>query len=79
MLVLLGLGDLLAGELAGGDRVHALDAVGDVAVGDALHFEHVQAAELGDLLEGERGVVDQPDGGRLGHQRGAVHGPLQYL
>ena len=74
--VLLGLGDLVAGELAGGDRVHALDAVRHVAVGDALHLEHVQAAEFGDLLEGERGVVDQPDGGRFGHQGGTVHDGL---
>src|SRR5207342_1153475 len=71
--VLLRLGDLVAGQLARGDGVHALDAVGDVAIGDALHFEHMQAAELGDLLEGKRCVVDQPDGGRFGHERGTVH------
>jgi hypothetical protein len=28
----------------------------------------VQAAEIGDLLEGKRGVLDQPDGSGLGHQ-----------
>jgi hypothetical protein len=37
-----------------------------LAVGDALDLERVQAGEVGDLLEGERGVVDQPDGGGLG-------------
>ena len=29
--------------------------------------------DIGDLLEGERGVVDQPDGGRLGHQQRIGH------
>ena len=50
----------------------------DVAVGDALHLEGVEAAELGDLVEGQRGVVDQPDGGRARHDR-LVHrsAPLQ--
>ena len=42
--------------------------LGGLAVGDRLHLERVQPAEVGDLLEGQRGVVDQPDGGRLGHQ-----------
>jgi hypothetical protein len=72
--ILLGLFDLLAGQLAGGHRVLALDALGHVFVGDAFHFQRMQAAEIGDLLEGERGVVDQPDGGRLGHQRFFGHG-----
>ena len=49
--VLLGRGDLLAGELAGGDRVVALDAGGDLAVGDAFDLERMQLAELGDLVE----------------------------
>lgn len=61
---------LLAGELAGGDRVEALDAGGNFAVRDAAHLERVQLAELGDLLERQRGVLDQPDRGGLGHQRG---------
>ena len=66
--VCLTLGDLLAGQLATGDRVKALDALGHVAVGDALHFEFVEVAEFGDLLEGKGGVLNQPDCGRLGHQ-----------
>jgi hypothetical protein len=28
----------------------------------------MQAAEISDLFEGHRRVVDQPDGGRLGHE-----------
>jgi hypothetical protein len=71
--IFLGDMDLVAGELAGGDGVHALDAVSHVAIGDALHLEHVQTAELRDLLEGQGGILDQPDGGRLGHQW-LVHG-----
>jgi hypothetical protein len=29
----------------------------------------VQTAEFGDLLEGQRGVVDEPTGRRMGHER----------
>jgi hypothetical protein len=29
----------------------------------------MEAAEFGDLLEGERGIVDQPGGGRMRHER----------
>jgi hypothetical protein len=63
----LGCGDLLARQLAGGNWIHAFDAMGHVAIGNALHLEHVQAAELGDLLEGKRGVVDQPYSSRFRH------------
>ena len=69
----LGPGDLLARQLAGHDRVHALDALRGFAVGDRLHLERMQPAELRDLVEGQRGVVDQPDGGRLGHQQRIGH------
>ena len=34
----------------------------------ALHFKNVQTAEIGDLLEGQRGIVDQPHGSGLCHQ-----------
>ena len=73
---LLGLLDLLAGQLARADRIEALDAGGDFAVGDALHLERVQLTEIGDLVEGERGILHQPDSGRLGHQRGIAHRDL---
>jgi hypothetical protein len=72
--VFLGPRDLLARQLSGGDGIHALDAVRHVAIGDALHLENMQAAELRDLLEAEGGVIDEPDGRRLGHERSAVHG-----
>ncbi len=36
---------------------------------DRLHLQDVEAAEVGDLLEAERGIVDQPGGGRMGHER----------
>src|SRR3712207_7346799 len=42
------------------------------AIGDALHLQRVQAAEVGDLIEREARILDQPDGRRLGHQ-GFVH------
>ena len=77
--VLLGFGDLLAGELARGDRVVALDAGRHFAVGDAFDLEGVQFAELGDLIERQRGVFDQPDGRRFGHQRRFAHDLLKLL
>ena len=66
--ILFGLLDFLARELAGQHRVETFDAGGDLAIGNALHLQRVQMAEFGDLLEAERGVVDQPYGSRLGHQ-----------
>ena len=65
--------DLLAGELAVGHRVHADDSDGDFAIGNRLHLEGVHVAEVGNLLEAQSGVLDEPDGGRLRHQ-GMGHG-----
>ena len=65
----LGAADLLGRDLAVGDRVVADDALCHLAIGDRLHLERVHAAEVGDLGEGERGLLDQPHGGGLGHQR----------
>src|SRR5262249_52918915 len=65
-----GLGDLLAREEALRDRVDAPDALGHVLVGDALDFQGMQPGEIRDLVERERGVFDQPNGGRLRHQDG---------
>ena len=56
-------------QVAVGDRIEPLHLDGDLAIGDRLHLERVQAAELGDLFEGQRGVLDQPDGGCFRHQR----------
>ena len=67
--VLLGLLDLLAGQLARVIGSEPLDAGRDFAVGDALHLERVKLAEVGDLLERQRCVLDEPDGCRLRHQR----------
>src|SRR5690606_3184449 len=64
--------DLLARELAGGDRVHALDPGCNVAVSDAFDLEQMHPAELGDLLEGKRRVLDEPHRGRFGHQGSAI-------
>ncbi len=64
----LGLGQFLAGQLTIGDRVGAADIARHFTIGNALDFEQVQATEIGDLVESERGVVNEPDGGRLGHQ-----------
>ena len=61
--------DLLGGGLAVCHRIETLHLVGHLAVGDGLDLERMQPAEIGDLLEGKRGVLDQPNSGRLGHQR----------
>jgi hypothetical protein len=66
--VFLAAGDFLARKDAAGNRVHAAHVLGDFAIGDAFDFERMEFAELGDLLECERGVVDQPDGCRLRHE-----------
>ena len=55
------------------DGIDAADVAGDVAVGDAADFQRMQTAEVGDLLEAEGGVVDQPDRSGLGHQN-VAHG-----
>jgi hypothetical protein len=39
-----------------------------VAIRNRLYFQRVQLAKLGNLVERQRGVVQQPDGGRLRHQ-----------
>ncbi len=67
--ILLAALDLFLGELAVAGRVEADDTDRDLAVGNALDFQRVQIAEGADLLEGQRGVLDQPDGGRLRHQK----------
>jgi hypothetical protein len=66
--ILLSLLDLLVSQLAGADRVAARQLGRSRIVGDRLHFQDVQAAEFGDLLERQRAVVDQPGCGRMGHQ-----------
>src|SRR6202022_3031370 len=78
--VLLALFDLRAGELAGRNRVHALDALGGVAVGDGADLERVHFGEIRHLIEGQRGIVNQPHGSRLWHQRCIAHGksPLRF-
>jgi hypothetical protein len=68
--------DLLAAELAGEHGIEALDALRGITVRDRLHLERVKLAEVGDLIERERGVLDQPDGGCFRHQRRCGHGEI---
>src|SRR5207302_3055066 len=72
--VLLALLDLVAAQLPRPNRVHALDALGGVAVGDRAHLQRVHFCEIGHLIEGQRGIVDQPHGSCLRHQRCIAHG-----
>ncbi len=65
----LGRVDLFLSQLVIGDRVKPFHASRHVAIGDALNFQLVQPDEICDLLEADRGVVDQPDGGCFRHNR----------
>jgi hypothetical protein len=53
--------------LAGGNGIETLDALRDVSIGDGFDLQHVQFAEIGDLVERQGGVFDQPYGGRFRH------------
>ena len=61
--------DFVTCQLAILDRVIALDADACLAIGDRLHFQRMEAAQIGDLVKGETGVVDQPYGGCLRHKQ----------
>ena len=65
--ILLGGVDLFLGQLIVGNRIEPLDTGGHVTIGDALHLKLVQPAEIADLTEAERGVVDQPNSSCFGH------------
>src|SRR6185437_9825501 len=41
----------------------------DLAVRDGLNLQRVHPTEIGDLREGEGGLLDQPHGGGFRHQR----------
>jgi hypothetical protein len=58
--IVLALHDLLMRQLSGADRVAAGQLGRRGVVGDRLHLEDMEAAKLGDLLEGERAILDQP-------------------
>src|SRR3546814_15689879 len=60
--------DLLARELPVEQGVEPLHAGRDLLVGDGLDFELVKAAKGGDLIEAQRGVLDETHGGRLLHK-----------
>ena len=65
----IALGDcnLIARQLPRRHRVEALNALGDVTIGDTLDLKHVQPAKRGDLIERQRCIFDQPHGGGFGH------------
>ncbi len=66
--IALALADFFARQHAARNRVNAAHVLGHVAIGDAFDFQIVEAAKICDLRKGEAGIVEQPDGGRLGHQ-----------
>ena len=61
--------DLLLVQFAGADRIASGQLGRGGVVGDRLDLEDVQPAEVRDLIERERGVVDQPGSGRVRHER----------
>ena len=67
--VVLRLVDVGLLKLVVGHGIESLDPYGHIAIGDALNLQLVHAGEVRDLLEADGGVVDQPDGGRLGVQQ----------
>ena len=69
----LALFDFRTRDLAADNRIQPLDALRCLIIGNRADFQRVQAAEFRNLVEGEGGVVNQPDGGRFGHQRFVGH------
>src|ERR1700756_2370689 len=52
----------------------ALNSRRNFSVGNSLDLERVKFAKIGDLLECERGIFHEPNGGGFGHQGRIVHG-----
>ena len=81
--IFLGPFDLVARELSVHQRIQPLDPLSRLAIGDRLDLQRVHRAEFCDLVEGKRGVVDEPDGRRfrhqelLGHEYNPSHVPLR--
>ena len=65
--------DLFFGQLAVGCRIEACHAASHFPIGDRLDLERMQAGEGRDLIKGQGRVLDQPDGGRLGHEKRVGH------
>ena len=61
-------GNLFRRQLTAGHRITADHADRHFAVGNGLHLKLMHAAEFRNLLEGEAGILDQPDGSGLRHQ-----------
>ena len=74
--IALGFFDLLGGELSVGDGIEAFDSMGDIIIGDAFHFEGMEAAKLGDLFKSQACVIDQPDRGGGWHEGFFIHDGL---
>jgi hypothetical protein len=73
--IALALVDFVHRDFMGAHRIAAgIFGCGGI-VGDRLHFEDMEPAKFRDLVETERGVVDEPAGGRMGHE-GLGHGNI---
>ena len=67
--IFLGRLDFLGRQLVVGDRIKALHTGRHIAIRNALHFQLMQFTKIGDLLEADGGVINQPNGGCFCHDR----------
>ncbi len=81
MVIRIGFGvvDFFARQLTREDRIEALDSLGGIPVRNGFDLERVQFTELGDLIEGQRGILNEPNGGCLRHQRRLGHGQIPFV
>ena len=49
------------------NRIKSFHPSGHITICNALHFEFVHLNKICDLLERQRGIIDQPNRGRTGH------------
>ena len=65
--------DFFTRQLTRRDRIETTNASAHLAIRDSLDLKRMQLAEFRDLIERQGGVLHQPDGGRLGHERRIAH------
>ena len=65
--ILFAAGNFVRRQLTAGNRIQPDDVKSDVAVGNRLHFQLVQFAEIADLFKSQSRIFNQPDGCCLGH------------
>ena len=59
--------DLFLGELVVRHGIKTFDTLRHITIRDALYFQLMHANEIGNLLETDGRIVNQPNSGRLSH------------